>query len=114
MLGALSGRRRQHAARGHRSQRRHRLEDVLLPALPGQCRRTVVRRATPAALGTDDREPDDLAEQAARLPDSVTGGGNNGIEPGAQVVCFASTAPSTGSISDIMIDGSRVGARRGP
>ena len=31
--GALCRRRRSHPARGHRPQRRHRLEDVLLPAL---------------------------------------------------------------------------------
>ena len=51
--------------------------------------------------------------QAERLPDSVTGGGNNGIEPGLQVVLFRIYSPYEGSISDIMIDGARVEAPDG-
>ncbi len=51
--------------------------------------------------------------QAAKLPDSVTGGGNNGTPPGTQAVLFRIYGPHGGSVSDIMIDGARVDAPEG-
>ena len=46
--------------------------------------------------------------EAAQLPDSVTGGGYYGTEPGLQTVLFRLYGPYDGSISDILIDGKRI------
>ena len=48
--------------------------------------------------------------EAARLPASVTGSGDEVTEPGAQTVLIRIYGPHGGSISDLMIDGRRVGS----
>ena len=48
--------------------------------------------------------------EAARLPPSVTGRGDEVTEPGAQTVLVRIYSPYGGSIDDLMIDGRRVTA----
>ena len=47
-------------------------------------------------------------EAAAKLPDSVTGGGNYGTEPGSQLVVVRLYGPVDGTIENVVIDGHRI------
>ena len=47
-------------------------------------------------------------EAAAKLPDSVTGGGNYGTEPGSQLVAVRLYGPVDGTIENVVIDGHHV------
>lgn len=49
---------------------------------------------------------------AAALPESVTGGGNYGTQPGSQLVLVRLYAPFGGSLDRIVLDGKEVKARR--
>ena len=51
--------------------------------------------------------------EAAKLPASVTGPGDEVTEPGAQTVLVRIYGPFGGSIDDLMIDGRRTGSTDG-
>ncbi|GAA5147529.1 DUF4012 domain-containing protein [Nocardioides marinquilinus] len=51
--------------------------------------------------------------EAARLPDSITGGGYYGIEPGTQLVTLRVYGPFGGTIDDVRIDGKRLPIEKG-
>ena len=69
----------------------------------------------------DDRQQLDAAlklgqvitpEAAAKLPESVTGGGNHGTEPGSQLVVVRLYGPVGGTIENVVIDGHRIDIER--
>ena len=87
VLGELADDDGRDAARRHRAQRRHRLQDVLLPALLGRGRVAAPcdgdRQQLSARMSVNQTIP---PAEAAQLPDSITGGGCYGTDPATRLV----------------------------
>jgi hypothetical protein len=66
--------------------------------------------ARQSLLGTMSLDQTISGVEAASLPASVTGGGDFGTQPGHQLVAIRIFAPSGGSLTDVRIDGKKVGA----